>query len=314
MTEFQNLHRHILYRLYRLRRLIACSVLVVVAGAALSLVVAPEISLFNDPVNLAYLMLFWTGIVAVCAVVFPSGWIDTLTASIALALLLIATPYLQLAIVGTPPGGTGLSERMAVMLIFLAWFLVWLLVMAIFVSLGQAVPMGRRRYRTRITSDLSPDQVRTALCPLPETELAGRVCGPEDSKGFFPVRFTAPGADRLRLTGFDPKQVHRVRILQEDRLIRQSESITTRDERKTRCEMFERLQPGNGGTLYELVEVHDQFDLLSAVGFWINDFGADHARTYLDAVSGRASCAIFNRARWSPVAALSRLFTRPGQP
>ena len=108
--------------------------------------------------------------------------------------------------------------------------------------------------------------------------------------------------------------MHWVRILQEDRLTRQSEAITVHDGRKTRCEMFERLEPVAGGTRYELVELHDQFNLLSAIGFWINDFGADHARTYLDAVSGRGSYAIFSRARWSPLGALSRLFTRTGQP
>ena len=123
MTEIPALHRHILYRLHRLRRLIACSVLVVVAGAALSLAIAPEISLFADPANLLALMLCWAGIVALSAVLFPTGWIDTLTASIAFALLLVATPYLQLAIVGSPPGATGISDRMAVLLIFLAWFL-----------------------------------------------------------------------------------------------------------------------------------------------------------------------------------------------
>ncbi|RFU12059.1 hypothetical protein DZD18_13900 [Rhodobacteraceae bacterium W635] len=314
MSAFPALYRHILYRLYRLRRLIACSVLVVVAGAALSWLVAPSLSLFGDPANLLALMLFWTAIVALSAVMFPTGWIDTLTASIAFALLLTATPYLQLAIAGVGPGGTGISQGMAVMLIFLAWFLLWLLVMAVFIAVGTAMTTGRGRHRTVISTDLDPDEVRRALCPLPGTELAGRICGPEDGKGFFPVRFTMPGGDRLRLTGFDPDQIHWVRILQEDHLTRQSEAITVHDGRKTRCEMFERLQPVDGGTQYELVELHDQFNLLSAIGFWINDFGADHARTYLDAVRGRKSCAIFSRPRWSPVGALSRLFTRPGQP
>lgn len=314
MTEFRHIPHHILYRVYRLRRLIACSVLIVVAGAALSLLVAPSLSLFREPLNLLLLMLCWTGIVSVSAVAFPSGWIDTLTASIAFAILLIATPYLQLAITGAPNVEGGVSETMAVLLVFLAWFMVWLLVMAVFIWAGQTLPMGRWRHRTRILSDLPPDQVRSALCPLPDTELAGRICGSEDAQGFFPVRFTTPGADRTRLSGCNPDQVHRFRILQEDRLTRQSESITVQEGRKTRCEMFERLEPKEGGTLYELVEVHNQFNLLSAIGFWINDFGADHARTYLDAISGRASYAIFSRPQRSPIGALSRLFTRADQP
>lgn len=313
MPDFRRPVHHIVYRLYRLRRLIATSVLIVVTGAAMSLLVAPELSLFNEPRNLLALMLAWTGIVAISAVAFPSCWIDTLTASIAFALLLISTPYLQLAIIGAPALDSGISEAMAVLLIFLAWFLVWLLVMAVFIWSGQALPMGRRRHRTRIVTDLPPDQVRKALCPLPETSLAGRICGPENEKGIFEVRFTSPGADRLRLSGFDPDQVHRYRILQEDRVTRQSESITTHDGRKSRREMFERLEPReDGGTVYELVELHDQFNLLSTIGFWINDFGADHARTYLDAVRGRKTYAIFSRPHRMPFAALSRFFTRPG--
>src|SRR6056297_623186 len=156
MSAFPALYRHILYRLYRLRRLIACSVLVVVAGAALSWGVAPSLSLFGDPANLLALMLFWTAVVTLSAVMFPTGWIDTLTASIAFALLLTATPYLQLAIAGVEPGGTGISQGMAVMLIFLAWFLLWLLVMAVFIAGGTAMTMPRRpgRHRTVISTDL----------------------------------------------------------------------------------------------------------------------------------------------------------------
>lgn len=314
MFELPLLLRHILYRIHRLRRLIASSVLIVVLGAALSLVVAPGLSLFRDPINLFVLMLSWSLIVTASAIAFPSGWIDTLTASVAFALLLIATPYLQLVVIGAPSVPGGVSEAMAILLVFLAWFMVWLLVMAVFIWAGQNLPMGKRQHRTRIRCDLPPDQVRRALCPLPGTELAGRICGPEDERGRFEVRFTKPGADRLRLAGTDPTQVYRYRIVQEDRLTRQSESVTLIDGAPSRCEMFERLQPHEGGTLYELVELHDRFNLLSAIGFWINDFGADHARTYLDAVSGRPSCAIFSRPQWSPLGALARLFTRPGRP
>ncbi|MFV1876300.1 hypothetical protein [Nioella sp.] len=50
---------HAAYRVYRLRRLISLSVLVVVAGACLSLVVSPADNLFRDPLNLFLLMLVW---------------------------------------------------------------------------------------------------------------------------------------------------------------------------------------------------------------------------------------------------------------
>ena len=107
---------------------------------------------------------------------------------------------------------------------------------------------------------------------------------------------------------------YRYRILHEDRLTRQSEATVRLDGRKSRSEIFERLEPIEGGTLYHLVEKHDHFNLLTAIGFWINDFGADHALAYLDAAEGHPSLAIFNQRQRSPLSVLSRLFKTTGTP
>jgi hypothetical protein len=305
---------HAAYRVYRLRRLISLSVLVVVAGACLSLVVSPADNLFRDPLNLFLLMLVWGGIVSSAAVAFPGGWIDTLTASIAFALLLLATPYLQLAVTGASVVAGGISDHMAILLMSLAWFMVWLLVMAVLVYAGQNLPMGKRTHHTRVFCPASPDRVRRALCPLPGTSVAGRVCGPEEADGFFPVRYEAdaPSGESFAIA----RQAHsyRYRILHEDRLTRQSEAVVWLEDHKSRSEIFERLEPVEGGTLYTLVEMHDHFNLLTAIGFWINDFGADHALAYLDAAEGHPSLAIYNQRQRSPLSILSRLFKTTGTP
>ena len=304
---------HAAYRIFRLRRLISVSVLVVAAGAVLSLAISPTNNLFRDPLNLFLLTLVWGGIVSTSAVAFPGGWIDTLTASVAFALLLLATPYLQLAVIGAPVVEGGISDHMAILLMSLAWFMVWLLVMAIFIWAGQNLPMGKRRHHTRVFCPASPDRVRRALCPLPDTTVAGRVCGPEGPDGFFPVRYdaTAPSGESFAIA----RQSHsyRYRILHEDRLTRQSEATVRLEGRNSRSEVFERLEPVEGGTLYHLVEMHDHFNLLTAIGFWINDFGADHALAYLDAAEGHPSLAIFSQRQRSPLAALTRLFKPSGQ-
>lgn len=314
MTAKPTLLHHAAYRMYRLRRLISVSVLVVVMGAALSLAISPTNNLFHEPSNLFLLMLVWGGIVSASAVAFPGGWIDTLTASIAFALLLLATPYLQLAVMGAPVVNGGISDHMAILLMSLAWFMVWLLVMAMFIWAGQNLPMGKRTHHTRVFCPAPPDRVRRALCPLPNTTVTGRICGEEGPDGFFPVRYdaTAPTGESFAIA----RQSHsyRYRILHEDRLTRQSEAIVRLDGRKSRSEIFERLEPVDGGTLYHLVEMHDHFNLLTAIGFWINDFGADHALAYLDAAEGHPSLAIFNQCHRSPVSALSRLFKKTGTP
>ena len=312
MTPKPTLLRHAVYRIYRLRRLISTSVLTVAAGAMLSLLVSPSANLFSDPLNLFLLMLVWGGIVGSAAVAFPAGWIDTLTASVAFALLLLATPYLQLAIIGAPVVHGGISDTMAVLLMSLAWFMVWLLVMAVFIWAGQTLPMGKRRHHTRFFSDLPPDQVRHALCPLPDTQVAGRVCGPEGPDGFFPVQYQTNGTGLQSFEITKQANSYRYRVLHEDRLTRQSEALLDVDGQKSRAEIFERLEPKDGGTVYHLVELHDHFNLLTAIGFWINDFGADHALAYLDAASDRSSLAIFKQSPQAPMSALARLFKRAG--
>ncbi|MGI3185788.1 SRPBCC family protein [Nioella aestuarii] len=305
---------HAAYRIYRLRRLISVSVLVVVLGAVLSLAISPDFNLFRDPLNLFLLMLVWGGIVSSAAVAFPAGWIDVLTASVAFALLLLATPYLQLAVMGAPIVEGGISDHMAILLMSLAWFMVWLLVMALFIYAGQNLPMGKRKHHTRVFCPAPPDRVRRALCPLPDTTVAGRICGPEEPSGFFPVRYetAAPNGDSFAIA----RQAHsyRYRILHEDRLTRQSEATVRLEGRQSRSEIFERLEPVEGGTLYTLVEKHDHFNLLSAIGFWINDFGADHALAYLDEAEGHPSLAIFNQRQRSPISIVSRLFKKTGTP
>lgn len=312
MPPKPTLLRHAAYRIYRLRRLISVSMLTVVAGAILSLTISPADGLFSDPEKLFLLMLVWVGIVSSSVVAFPAGWIDTLTASIAFALLLLATPYLQLAIVGAPVVHSGISEQMAVLLMSLAWFMVWLLVMAVFIWAGQTLPMGKRRHHTRVFSDLPPDQVRHALCPLPDTRVAGRVCGPEAPDGFFSVQYETTGGGLHSFEITKHANSYKYRVLHEDRMTRQSEALLDVDGNKSRSEIFERLEPKDGGTLYHLVELHDHFNLLTAIGFWINDFGADHALAYLDAASGRSSLAIFKQAPQAPISALARLVKRTG--
>lgn len=305
---------HAAYRIYRLRRLISLSVLVVLLGAGLSLLVSPAANLFHEPLNLFLLMLVWGGIVSASAIAFPGGWIDTLTASVAFAVLLIATPYLQLAVMGAPVVDGGISDHMAVLLMSLAWFMVWLLVTALFLWAGQNLPMGRRTHHTRVFCPAPPDRVRRALCPLPNTAIAGRICGDEDTDGFFPVRFeaAAPAGESFAIA----RQPHsyRYRILHENRLTRQSEAIIRHADGKSRSEIFERLEPVAGGTLYHLVEMHDHFNLLTAIGFWITDFGADHALACLDAAEGHPSLALFNQRQRDPLAGLSRLFKPSGTP
>ena len=305
---------HAAYRIYRLRRLISVSVLVVVVGAGLSLAISPAHNLFLDPLNLFLLMLVWGGIVSSAAVAFPGGWIDTLTASVAFALLLLATPYLQLAVMGAPVIEGGISDHMAILLMSLAWFMVWLLVMAVFIFAGQNLPMGKRTHHTRVFCPVPPDRVRRALCPLPDTSVAGRVCGAESPDGYFPVHYdaSAPSGESFAIA----RQSHsyRYRILHEDRLTRQSEATLRLEGRTSRSEIFERLEPVEGGTRYTLVEMHDHFNLLTAIGFWINDFGADHALAYLDAAEGHPSLAIFNQRQSRPLSALSRLFKKTGTP
>ena len=313
MLPKPSLLQHVIYRVFRLRRLIATSVLIVMAGAALSLGVSPQISVFADPANLLVLMICWSAIITGSAIAFPAGWIDALTASIAFALLLVATPYFQIALMAAPWTGGGISERLAVLLVFLAWFMLWLLVMAVFIWAGQSLPFGKRRHYTRLTSDLPPDEVRRALCPLPDTTVGGRVCGPEGADGFFKVSYTVADPGQHSFEIVKKVQSYRFRVLQEDRHTRQSEAILTVDGRKTRSEMFERLEPSGKGTVYHLVEMHDHFNLLTAIGFWINDFGADHARAYLDAATGRATTAIFSRPGWSPITAVARALSRAGQ-
>ncbi len=262
---------HVIYRIYCLRRLIAVSVLAVTLGAVLSLGVANGDSLFSDPLHLLLLMLVWGSVVSVIAVVFPTAWIDILTSSISFAVLLIATPYLQLAIGFAPLTQAGVNETLASLLVFLAWFMVWLMVMAIFIVAAESLPRRKGQLRTEVFFPEPPATVRTALRPKLGVE------------------------QELRTA----HQILRVRILQEDERMRQSMVEMTDRGQSSRIEMFERFDPHGDGTRYERLELHDGITLLGKVAFWINDLGADRARACLDAAEGRGTLALFTRRRAS---------------
>ncbi|WP_071675383.1 hypothetical protein [Nioella nitratireducens] len=260
---------HVLYRLYCLRRLIAVSVLTVTVGAVLSLGVSDANSLFAEPLHLFLLMLVWGAITGVTAVVFPTAWIDILTSSIAFALLLIATPYLQLAIGFAPLSHGGIGETLASLMVLLAWFLVWLMVMALFILAAESLPRRKGQLRTQLHCAQPPEVVRAALRPKLGVE------------------------GDLRM----PHHQLSIRILQEDAHMRQSEVKVTERGQTSRVEMFERFVPKGDGTIYERLELHDQITLMSTMAFWINDLGADRARACLDAAEGRRTLALFTRRR-----------------
>ena len=260
------------YRLYRLRRLIAVTTLppALVALAAF-------------PGALGWLLAIASVLAMTAhAIRFPNAWDDGIVAATTLS-----AAWILLAALGAVTGPVGfllgvpfVAAALAVLYIQLA------------VRLGEWMMRGEVRpvrFKASRRSTLEPADLAPGITLWPGRADLRTQTGEADADGVFPVSighrmpslFAADDdfevAFRARVD-FSDERRHVVTVLDE-----------TGAPMSTTCHTF---QPVRGGCRVTMEEDGAPLTPLARLGFWLQDFGADHLTDEIDRAEGRSERAV----------------------
>ena len=260
------------YRLYRLRRLIAVAVLPPVAVSLL---------VFAGPLGWLLAIVSVIGVTA-HAVRFPTAWEETLVTS-----AVVSAGWILLAALGAVTGPVGFFVGVPFVTAVLAFLALSLTSrFATFLSMGPVAPLLVRASRK---STLDPEMLRAGVTLYPGRSDLRTEAGEADETGLFDVRIghRLPSlfagdedfsdiAFRARVEHADAQR-HVVTVLGEA-----GETLS-----KT-CHTFRATKSGAKVTMEEDGAA---MPLGARLGFWLQDFGADHLTDEVDRAEGRAERA-----------------------
>ena len=312
----------LLYRLYRLRRLILVAVLppalVVVAVASA-----------KGPAALVLLALA-VGVPLAHALRYPNVWFETLSVSLVLSVLLALA-----GAIGPDVGILGLALRLIGL--FLLGAVLFLAAVALLPALLAAGPPRPITARARRRTRLSPAEAKARITLHPSREDDRVSCGAPDADGTFAVsiRHSVPS-----LTGSEPEPLEILlfaQVLTSTDSVHEVMSVTAGaqppagpcgqadsgdgqggkndaldDDAPPEITVTRHVfTPGRRGTLVELAETGPGMTRFLALGFWLQDCLADHLTDEIDRAEGRAPRANRFAPQDQLVADLARALVGP---
>lgn len=282
-----------LYRFYRLRRLIALSLV-------LPILAVLAVAAFKGPASFILLTLA-IGLPLAHVLRYPNAWTETLTVSLLTAILLALA-----GTIGPDIGLLGLGLRL-LGLALLGAVLFFVLngpVTALLMS-GPVVEMNARaRRRTR----LSPAEAKAGITLYPGRKDAKVDCGEPDEDGAFPVTIhhkmpaLCGPEETLDVLVYaqiveSGDMVHEVMSVDagplDDELTAPDETGEPADEETPPAITVTRhvFTPTKRGTLVDVTEKGGALTRGQALGFWLQDYFADHLTDELDRAEGRPARA-----------------------
>ncbi|GFE65866.1 hypothetical protein [Litoreibacter roseus] len=275
---------HAPYRLFRLRRVIAVSTLIVALGLAVPY-------LFGAPTLPALPVL------VICALAFaglsvwlPASWMEVLPLALIIAVLLALSGPLVWIFETVFGGRWGIGLGIVLVIATIALLICWMGLLLLVCRLDEldADP----NVENRAVIDLPPEQVFDMFALKPDHTSGNWTSGPVNEDGQFELRFIVPDAD-IDLGQDAVVNPNIVQIVSQERPHSQLSKLGELNAEApliAACEM--RFEPKGRGTLYTNREQHERFSQLARLGFWITDAHADHIRAGLDHHFKRESPAI----------------------
>jgi len=306
--------RDVTYRLYRLRRLVIVAMLIPMPFIALAIWTGVSVGW--------WLAAVWIAFVLIHSVRFPNAWIDQLAMSIGLAILLILAPAF---------GFIGLGPIIGYPLAMIAWFVIWMSLIGQITRLD-GVPFRREKFVLRRRSKLSPAEMRAAFFLRPNAQVGFHLCHEADENGVFMVEPQGISTIGFQLgddfatdqtddqsdsecaalsQDFTPDFNFFATILESDETHQETVVLTnaTDDESEANVtSMIETITPAKNGAIYEKREYYDKFTLLAGLGFWLQDYNADHFTATIDHVSGKPARALRSAPKDSLLTLLANWF------
>lgn len=269
-----------IYRVTRLRRLVAVAITIPVAVLLIGSALDPA---FLSPDRASVAAICVALLVVGHVVLFPNVPLETISLSIALAVLTLAAPFVR-QLAGFAPAEH--APAALVMLICLATIAAVVIAMLLQIVLGLAATVGpavRLKLGAAIDVPCSPQVARSQFALQPGTRRGRILTGDSDPNGFFDVAILAP-----QVTNPDnPTQPLVVRvaakIVQEDAERQQTMVVLPTGDVTVTVEHF---LPAPEGCRVEMFEMPGDFTLGMYVLFWLTDQQMDNLTETADMITG----------------------------
>lgn len=298
----------IIYRTFRLRRLFATCMGFCLLGLGLSIAIGGSDSFFASPIMFIVALAVWAAVILLHNVIFPIGWLEALAMSIALVPFLAATSFIEFLMTLAKENNIGLAVIFLVCVIGFGWFFLMLGLVFISGTGFWQVQLGNKRQHGSFSTRVPVQNVADLLFLRPDMDTALHKSGPQDETGFFMVSFMLVVPD---LTDLVPREIameYKAKIIEQDGLSQKTQTVVIPDGGTfSNSVIEERCFENDGITIYEYNEVHDHFNRLNSIGFWIQDMSADYIRASLDTCEGRRSPAIRFLPRITIMSELARI-------
>lgn len=295
--EFPSL-QHVLYRAWRLRRLIALGTilpLLLFAFTGATGLGGPA----GTATGLAVTLIMLLGLVGGHAVLFPNAWEETLAFSCLLAIFAVFVALL---------GGSVLAW--IAFLIAAPWFVMH--AQARILTAFTNTSRQRPAIKARIRIEAPAEKVRETLPLRPNREIGQFRCGPAGKDGVFPVWYDMPVTDIFdsfmpagedtatsAAEGVSPSFFA---LIDTDKMDVQKTLILTLDSEgrwQTDAIVEHRFKTSGNATVVTETETPSSFPLGQIISLWLNDFQKDGLVYLRDLIEKRETFALRAAHRWS---------------
>lgn len=301
---FQDVTREdVLYRLWRLKLLIASAALLPVIPFAMAIFAGVWIGW--------WLWYIWVALVLVMVVKYPNAWTDIMTMAATLSLVLFLSTFGGVFGIG-PVLGTPLALAVGFGLyLVLTNALFWL----------DRIPLPIEVISMKLRLKASPEVARNALFLQPNARCGYHDCGPADQGGVFNVESMGISTlsehsesfmqiDEDSGEGIDPDLGYLAKIISRSDTTQDTAIVADfSDDESDVVTLSQSIEDdGRGGALYQSAEIGHNMGLFTGLGYFLTEAGPDSVRAAIDVERGRPTPALLMATRDTPLYALARWF------
>ncbi|MFY2826158.1 hypothetical protein [Ruegeria sp. MALMAid1280] len=296
-----------LYRIYRLRRLILTSLIALFVPWAIGWQLFGPSALLESPGASVGVAVICTSIILSLVLVYPRVWWETVTTAFVFGLGLMFLPVIEAIPELAPTANRGAVT---------AWLIFGVVFGNIFLWLGLNwlpgtlinVPLGLREWKSRIRYDMPADRAFQVLKTTPDSFDGKYKTGPVGNDGLFTVSSIINTINPDTWGPESEELLYKCKIEQEGENSQVISSYYT-IEGEARVDV-ERLnvRAAGQGAICETCTVKSRRNIYEDLGFWLQDYGADHKYSRLERSEGRPSVALVDLPYITPLVGLARFF------
>ncbi|KQI72807.1 hypothetical protein AN191_07340 [Loktanella sp. 5RATIMAR09] len=270
-----------MYRVMRLRRLIALAVAIPVL-VMLSVAFFDPAALSPERATLASLSVAM--LVVGHVVLFPNVTLETIALSLSVTALVVVMPLIKTVAGWAPAEHQSAALVLLVCLAVAAMGVVMALLQILFNLLAYAGPVWQIRLKTKLVLPCSASVARRQCTLQPQTRRGRILTGPADDNGFFDVAVVTPHAadpqnpDQPMIVKVDAKVLASTDARHDVMIVLPNRSVTVTSQSFT---------PKRNGCCVEVTDMPGDFTLGMHAIFWLTDQQADNLTEMTDIILGQ---------------------------